>query len=250
MSFLWVIGLFLFGWYLCNRPRRNENGFDENRDMFDMTPPTASSDEVTPSCCESSSSETQSRNRRHQARARERFWRSVRGTNARIRQRAGKLCRIKSRLRNSESNDGASEPRNNEEKTPDDDSLSIRAARLKATAQELGSDGAEYIASLEKLRRERAAAQERWVAELDRVAKRLDELHSDIKTCVVDLEPIRPGERAVRLPCLHVFHADCLLPYFDTLENPACPIDRFPIPKEDVNNLPTWIVPNRYDELD
>ncbi len=248
MSVLWVIAIIAFAWYLRNRQAQTRIGGDLEWEIHYSGSPSGSFGELEQTCGGSASSE--GRNRRSRARARERFWRGVRDTNTRIRQNVGKVRKIKSLFRNT--------PQavvTNQVETVTGDSLAIREARLRATAQELGSDGAEYIASLESLRAERETAQERWVAKLDSVAKQLDELHSDIKTCVVDLEPIRPGERAVRLPCLHEFHADCLLPYFATLDNPACPIDRQPVPRESVSSLPVWIVPERKsnqsnDELD
>ncbi len=69
-----------------------------------------------------------------------------------------------------------------------------------------------------------------------------DEEEGGASVCVVDLEPIRPGQRAVRLPCLHEFHADCILPYLANMNEPCCPIDRCPVPRNDVPLLPVWTV--------
>lgn len=58
--------------------------------------------------------------------------------------------------------------------------------------------------------------------------------------CVVCLCAIEHGEEVVRLPCLHVFHSACLVPYLESEENPRCPIDRTEVPKDLLPNLPIW----------
>lgn len=58
--------------------------------------------------------------------------------------------------------------------------------------------------------------------------------------CVIDLERMEPGQTVVRLPCLHVFHAGCILPYLNGLARPACPIDRAPVDRADIARLPVW----------
>eukprot|EP00171_Calliarthron_tuberculosum_P015279 IDg15279t1 len=58
--------------------------------------------------------------------------------------------------------------------------------------------------------------------------------------CVIDLEEIRFGQMALRLPCMHVFHKSCILPFLLSEELPRCPIDRTPISKDDVEHLPVW----------
>lgn len=58
--------------------------------------------------------------------------------------------------------------------------------------------------------------------------------------CVIDLEQIADGDVVVRLPCLHVFHRDCIVPYLQQLDIPICPIDRSIVPVEDLSSLPVW----------
>ncbi len=58
--------------------------------------------------------------------------------------------------------------------------------------------------------------------------------------CVIDLSNIERGEEVVRLPCMHVFHKDCIMPYLLRENVPLCPIDRSHVPKRNVPFLPVW----------
>jgi len=57
--------------------------------------------------------------------------------------------------------------------------------------------------------------------------------------CVIDIEDIKGGETAVRLPCLHVFHKTCIDSYFATTPAPRCPTCRLSVPLDSVPGLPT-----------
>lgn len=58
--------------------------------------------------------------------------------------------------------------------------------------------------------------------------------------CAIDLDEIKVGNLVCRLPCLHVFHEDCIRPHLLRHDEPYCPIDRTPINKDDIHRLPVW----------
>lgn len=122
-----------------------------------------------------------------------------------------------------------------------DDTIGARLARLAVRARVLGSEGDEFAKILDGLNAERLAAHVRWTAALDAVTSQLEGI-GERKMCVIDLEAINAGDRVVRLPCFHEFHADCLLPYLSQCTVPACPIDRVKVPRHVVRRLPVWTV--------
>lgn len=103
-----------------------------------------------------------------------------------------------------------------------------------------GEVGADAGARLRELKRARGESEKKWQVELEEIAGMLDEVEKKGTQCVIDLSLIQKGELAVRLPCLHVFHADCMMPYLSVNEAPVCPIDRCPVPKSIVPYLPVW----------
>lgn len=58
--------------------------------------------------------------------------------------------------------------------------------------------------------------------------------------CCIDLEPYQAGDQMVRLPCLHVHHADCVLPYLRASVTPQCPICRTRVDPSVLDNLPLF----------
>lgn len=58
--------------------------------------------------------------------------------------------------------------------------------------------------------------------------------------CCFDLEPYRAGDSMVRLPCLHVHHANCVLPYLRSLAAPQCPICRTRVEPDVIDRLPLF----------
>lgn len=58
--------------------------------------------------------------------------------------------------------------------------------------------------------------------------------------CVIDQEEVKEGELVVRLPCFHVFHAGCVLPYLRSQQSPQCPLDRISVERSEIPRLPTW----------
>lgn len=61
-----------------------------------------------------------------------------------------------------------------------------------------------------------------------------------VPRCCIDLEPFKAGDMVMRLPCFHVHHSECLLPYLKNQEEPECPECRTKIPKDHLDNLPIW----------
>lgn len=62
----------------------------------------------------------------------------------------------------------------------------------------------------------------------------------DSHVCVICLSEIERGERVIRLPCMHVFHADCILGYLRSAPRPQCPLDRSEIPRRTIDSLPIF----------
>lgn len=54
--------------------------------------------------------------------------------------------------------------------------------------------------------------------------------------CVIDQEPFLPGQRVLVLPCMHMFHEDCIKQYQEKARRPQCPLDRTSIPRNIVFN--------------
>lgn len=103
------------------------------------------------------------------------------------------------------------------------------------------------LASLAPLLRRRAltpaAAVEREPVPTERAIEaeeRVEAVDDSRRICVFDFEPFRSGDVLIRLPCLHVFHRDCVVPYLRRSRHPQCPYDRAPVSHCLINNLPVW----------
>lgn len=121
-----------------------------------------------------------------------------------------------------------------------DEGLGERHGELLRRAALHGSLGQEVSERLRAMGLRRSAAMRRWDGELDEIAAVLDEAERTETRCVIDLSVMEKGQLAVRLPCLHVFHAECMMPYLQSSQSPECPIDRTAVPKHIVPYLPVW----------
>ena len=58
----------------------------------------------------------------------------------------------------------------------------------------------------------------------------VNKLASDKKNCVICLEDFKNGDKAIFLPCIHLFHKDCILNWLKSHDN--CPICKFKVSGE------------------
>lgn len=125
-----------------------------------------------------------------------------------------------------------------------DEGTFVQQREVLADAQEAEAD----IATNEMQRREEPQNDEgttrREILEDDHNRQKAAEEcgHNEVakQECVIDMSPFLPGQRLVTLPCMHVFHEECVMPHLRGEYNPMCPIDRSPIRKEDLPLLPIW----------
>ena len=60
-----------------------------------------------------------------------------------------------------------------------------------------------------------------------------DKLDKEKKDCVICLTPFKKGEKATILPCIHIFHSDCIKSWFEAQD--TCPICKFKVSNESLN---------------
>uniref|UniRef100_A0A0A9A3L0 RING-type E3 ubiquitin transferase n=1 Tax=Arundo donax TaxID=35708 RepID=A0A0A9A3L0_ARUDO len=75
------------------------------------------------------------------------------------------------------------------------------------------------------------------VAALPDVAVSADMMQADGGAqCAVCMDDFQLGAAAKQLPCKHVFHKDCILPWLDL--HSSCPVCRFELPTDDPDYQP------------
>ena len=73
-----------------------------------------------------------------------------------------------------------------------------------------------------------------YLAVSENHCKRNEQGELEVPSCTVCITEIPLGERAVFLPCGHLFHKDCLMPWLE--QNNTCPVCRRELPtEEDIN---------------
>lgn len=123
--------------------------------------------------------------------------------------------------------------------------LRNKTTHLVVKAKELGVLGFEYAESLEKIQKEVDDTEKRWNRQLNAIEAQLQAPHH---LCVICLEMMRPGDKVVRLPCMCVFHEQCLMPRLRNGSVTRCPIDRSEVPHDTAYLLPisTWGQPSNF----
>lgn len=58
--------------------------------------------------------------------------------------------------------------------------------------------------------------------------------------CVICREIIRPCDNSVRLPCMCVFHEQCIMPSLRNGTITCCPLNRVQVPRGIVEAFPVW----------
>ena len=62
----------------------------------------------------------------------------------------------------------------------------------------------------------------------------VDKLDGDKKECIICLNSFKQGDKALILPCIHLFHKDCIKNWFTTQN--TCPICKFKMDANSLNN--------------
>ena len=62
----------------------------------------------------------------------------------------------------------------------------------------------------------------------------VDKLDGDKKDCTICLNSFKHGDKALILPCIHIFHTNCIKKWFKTQN--TCPICKFKINANSLNN--------------
>ncbi|RVE47580.1 hypothetical protein evm_007778 [Chilo suppressalis] len=65
------------------------------------------------------------------------------------------------------------------------------------------------------------------------VVKNLDEtmIQNEDKNCPICLKTFKSGEKAIRMPCNHIFHSTCILTWLNKTN--SCPFCRYELPTDD-----------------
>ena len=63
---------------------------------------------------------------------------------------------------------------------------------------------------------------------------KVDKLEEGNKKCVICLEHFNAGDKIISLPCVHIYHSDCIKKWL--LEKNFCPICKYAFNNDDFNN--------------
>ena len=63
----------------------------------------------------------------------------------------------------------------------------------------------------------------------------INKLEEDKKNCVICMEDFKNGDKSTNLPCLHMFHTNCIQSWLKTQN--TCPICKFKLTQDNINNI-------------
>ena len=63
----------------------------------------------------------------------------------------------------------------------------------------------------------------------------INKLEEDKKNCVICMEDFKNGDKSTNLPCLHMFHTNCIQSWLKTQN--TCPICKFELTQDNINNI-------------
>ncbi len=62
----------------------------------------------------------------------------------------------------------------------------------------------------------------------------VNKLDPEKKNCIICLEDFKNGDKAIILPCIHLFHTNCIKNWLKTQN--TCPICKFKLTGENINS--------------
>ena len=62
----------------------------------------------------------------------------------------------------------------------------------------------------------------------------VNKLDPEKRNCVICLEDFKNGDKAINLPCIHLFHKDCIKSWLK--KNNCCPICKYKIDQNNLNS--------------
>ena len=63
----------------------------------------------------------------------------------------------------------------------------------------------------------------------------INKLDNDKKNCVICMEDFKKGDKSTNLPCLHMFHTNCIQSWLK--KQNTCPICKFKLTEDNINNI-------------
>ena len=63
----------------------------------------------------------------------------------------------------------------------------------------------------------------------------INKLDNDKKNCVICMEDFKNGDKSTNLPCLHMFHTNCIQNWLKTQN--TCPICKYKLTQDNINNV-------------
>ena len=67
--------------------------------------------------------------------------------------------------------------------------------------------------------------------EVKHLQKKQNSSVKEAPTCTICVEQIKLGNKGMFMPCGHIYHPDCLVPWLENSN--SCPVCRYELPKEE-----------------